>query len=250
MTDENKPSPEIASPDQESGEAEHYFALLDAAWETVVHYARVNVDEDIVMFNTAKNAIRALLASRPQHKEPQTEASGAKDARELADRIERDYMEADYYNFDNAGVTALIERYVESRIVAERERTHDYQENAEWYKAKAEAAEAKLADMQSVPSEASGELSFQVLRDDLEILMRNGDGQQRGIIQNAIECVDEIEALLAHEAPKDGSAEKTVPVPIAMLREISERVYGTAEILKCAARYGCTVTESGKEEPK
>ena len=169
MTDENKPSPEIASPDQESGEAEHYFALLDAAWETVVHYARVNVDEDIVMFNTAKNAIRALLASRPQPKEPQTEASG--------------------------------------------------------------------------------ELSFQVLRGDLEILMRNGDGQQRGIIQNAIECVDEIEALLSHEAPKDESA-KTVPVPIAMLREISERVYGTAEILKCAARYGCTVTESGKEEPK
>ena len=79
MTDENKPSPDLArvacalraanidskaepSPDQESGEAEHYFALLDAAWETVVHYARVNVDEDIVMFNTAKNAIRALLA--------------------------------------------------------------------------------------------------------------------------------------------------------------------------------------------
>ena len=80
MTDENKPSPEIASPDQESGEAEHYFALLDAAWETVVHYARVNVDEDIVMFNTAKNAIRALLASRPQPKEPLAEASGAKDA--------------------------------------------------------------------------------------------------------------------------------------------------------------------------
>ena len=58
------------------------------------------------------------------------------------------------------------------------------------------------------PTEASGELSFQVLRGDLEILMRNGDGQQRGIIQNAIECVDEIEALLAHEAPKDGSTKE------------------------------------------
>lgn len=70
--------PELTPTD--NGEAEHYFALLDAAWETVVHYARVNVDEDIVMFNTAKNAIRALLAQSPRAKVAEDEAKALREA--------------------------------------------------------------------------------------------------------------------------------------------------------------------------
>lgn len=65
-----------AQPEAKDGEREalaDHFASIRDAWETVVHYSRVNVDEEIAAFNRSLNRIEHTLA-QPQPAQPSGEA--------------------------------------------------------------------------------------------------------------------------------------------------------------------------------
>lgn len=88
--------------------------------------------------------------------EPTESALAAKDARELAGKIVRDYHKPDMYKMDRDAIAAEIERFVEAQLAAERERANDALHNLtstlayDACKARAEDAEAEAKTLRQL----------------------------------------------------------------------------------------------------